>query len=1526
MSRLELIRICIASICLIGTAWADVSVVTGGGVTYQIDEKSSGGLTSPANFQQWPLLCVKSCSDCNDPCTDTDFYDANNVAPLASLNGQQLLLGQDFLGNVLVQRKIYVSGNSAENFNAFVRYLDVFTNPTDADLTITVHLGTFSGQNAQGRLLPNDARVQRSHHFADDQIDPDDRWVLMDDGSPDGGFAAVATLVWGGGGLRPYEHLQIQDAEGTQVRWAFRLTLPPNGTRSLMTIIATEDKRLDALAEIEALLRVDVVALLNGLSDQERREIANFDVDPVNAAPIADAGGRYVISEGSTVTLQGADSIDVEGAPLSFGWHLSPTEDLAAPYDGTETNLSTVFPDNGFYPIRLTVVDDLGKTDRVYAGVQVNNVAPTIDAFTTSSPIGEGDSLVVKVVASDPGQDQLTYYYDWEGNGTFGMPMPSETETIFRNDGVFPIRAMVRDDDGGITTAQAEIVVQNLPPNILQVVVPPEVGEEQVFPLTVIAQDPGNDPMRFSIDADGDGIFEMSQDGDPTFSISYPDNGFFTLTIRACDNADACQEKTATVSVGNLPPIIDSVSVTSPVDEGGMVDFVVLARDSLPDQNELSYGFDFDNDGDFLDDLVQTSPEASYRFERAGTYRIGIRVSDSDGGVSRTSVEVVVNNLNPTVELQGPQFAQEGERVTFACSATDQGSQFLAIDWDLDADGAFERPNTTQSVETTFPDEGTYIIKCRVRDGSGGVAEGTLEVLVSNVAPAVTFEVSGALIEGGEVIVRVIATDPSTDTLSYRFDFDGDSVADAPASEENIGRHTYSNEGDYQVTIWVSDGTDESRVTTNVVVLNRAPNLILVMTNEADEGDELTLRAEVTDPGNDPVRLEWDLDGDGVAELVDESPVQNGVAEQTFSLNDNGRYNLTVWAYDDEGASQLASTSITVNNVAPTLVAGYAPLPAREGEQYASVIPIFDPAGVADPLTYQLLAGPANIELDPVTGLLLWTPSYEEYLASPTLLTVRVSDGDAGVLELNLTVIVLPKDDDMDGLPDSYESRTCDENGDCLDPTDGTDAQTDLDNDGLSNLEEWAAQSNPFQYDGPSKPILLSPVDGDRVNTATPVLEVEVEPFLSDRRAWVRFELYADEALSELIASEETDLGQESIIGWSTDDVLLSEDMRYFWRARASTDLSQTDWSETFRFVVNAVNVPPPPPILLSPSDNAVLSERSPTFTAQTVVDTDGDQVRYLFRFYRPNGDIETLGYGQVDEGLTTLTQTHREGAVLLWEVIAVDEVGAQSVGGEQWDFTIDALNKAPGMPTILLPEDRALYDQNPLRVSMGENEDEDGHDFKYVLSVYGEDVNPLVVGQVDAEADGSAIFESDVRLGEDRGYNLVVYAEDELGARSESAIHQFFLSSENNPPSRPELLGPTNLAPLTTNQTILNWEQSSDPEGADVTYRVTVCTQDPADLESLESCFVKDLILLNGFDFRGESRPGTNYFWFVEAVDELGLASEPSAVWQFRVVVTETDSSGCDCQVDSQSPTSTWFLLLGFLAFTLRRRQGIHY
>ena len=84
------------------------------------------------------------------------------------------------------------------------------------------------------------------------------------------------------------------------------------------------------------------------------------------------------------------------------------------------------------------------------------------------------------------------------------------------------------------------------------------------------------------------------------------------------------------------------------------------------------------------------------------------------------------------------------------------------------------------------------------------------------------------------------------------------------------------------------------------------------------------------------------------------------------------------------------------------------------------------------------------------------------------------------------------EDDDNDGMPDDYEI----ENG--FDPLDASDAQMDADSDGVSNVDEYLAGTNPNQDDYP--PVLIVPDDIEVVSTG-PLTQVDLgEATASDAR------------------------------------------------------------------------------------------------------------------------------------------------------------------------------------------------------------------------------------------------------------------------------------------------------------------------------------------------------------------------------------------------------------------------------------------
>lgn len=96
----------------------------------------------------------------------------------------------------------------------------------------------------------------------------------------------------------------------------------------------------------------------------------------------------------------------------------------------------------------------------------------------------------------------------------------------------------------------------------------------------------------------------------------------------------ACSD--ATTPSTNTKPIISEVSAT-PQDGVAplVVTFTVQASD--PDGDDLVYNWDFDGDAQI--DIETREESVQYEFD-AGTYEVGLEVSDGNGGSAITSITV----------------------------------------------------------------------------------------------------------------------------------------------------------------------------------------------------------------------------------------------------------------------------------------------------------------------------------------------------------------------------------------------------------------------------------------------------------------------------------------------------------------------------------------------------------------------------------------------------------------------------------------------------------------------------------------------------------------------------------------------------------------------------------------------------------------------------------------------------------------------------------------------------------------------
>jgi PKD repeat protein len=351
---------------------------------------------------------------------------------------------------------------------------------------------------------------------------------------------------------------------------------------------------------------------------------------------------------------------------------------------------------------------------------------------------------------------------------------------------------------------------------------------------------------------------------------------------------------------------------------------------------------------------------------------VTLTVEDDDGGISVLTATVTVDNVVPIMEPLSTYKTDENLEITLSGRATDSGSDDLTFTWDWGdgtSDSISEYFNDGQSpdpypspeinpmdvmdmVSHTYGDNGVFTITLTVEDDDGGISKITTTVTVLNVVP--TMEPIGVYEtdENQEVILSSRATDPGSDDLTFTWNW-GDGTQDTttvyynnklssdpyPSPEINprditdLVSHTYGDNGVFIVTITVEDddgGTSE--ITTIVTVNNVAPIIEPFGPFSIDEGSPLTLDATSKDQGSDDLTFTWEFElgptikrtyyNDGFEPDPYPSPEINPVEVTdtvSHTYGDNGEYSLTLTVEDDDGGVTTHTTTITVNNVAPTI-------------------------------------------------------------------------------------------------------------------------------------------------------------------------------------------------------------------------------------------------------------------------------------------------------------------------------------------------------------------------------------------------------------------------------------------------------------------------------------------------------------------------------------------------------------------------------------------------------------------------------
>ncbi len=829
-------------------------------------------------------------------------------------------------------------------------------------------------------------------------------------------------------------------------------------------------------------------------------------IDNIQSSLLANMTGLpNVLFAGEAFTLVPIVPAALNPATTTYHWEVFAAG-ASTPLQTGDTPTFEITPTAGDGQIVLTLSDGVHTTN-LETAIVVNppNVAPTLDPIGNRS-VPEFGTLSFTASAHDPvAADVLTYSLDpgYPTGATIDPATGRFTWTAGDDPATYSITVRVHDS-GNPSLEDSEtftVTVVNVAPTISLVSNSGPVLETNPVTVTITASDLAGaaDPLTYWFDFDNNGVYEVSN-STGTAQHAFPDNGSFTVPVKVTDGDGGQAFSSTTVVVNNVPPTIGAVSNNGPVLEMSPASVTITASDIAGAADPLTYWFDFDNNGVY--EVSNSTGAALHAFPDNGSYTIPVKVTDGDGGQAFSSTTVIVNNVPPTISAvsnNGPGLEASPVTVTVTASDVAGAADPLTYWFDFNNDGVYELSNSTGVAQHVFSDNGSYTVAVKVTDGDGGQAISSTTAVVNNVPPTINaVSNSGSVFETNSVTVTVMASDVAggNDPLIYWFDFDNDGSFELSNATGSTS-HVYPDNGAFPVRVRVTDDDGGVAISSTTVVVKNLPPVISAVMNNGPVNENSPVRVTVLaqDPAGpfDPLTYWFDFDNNGSYEFS----TADNFADHVFP--DNGSYLVRVKVSDGDGAEALSSTTVVVNNVAPTISAVNINGPVNEGSSATLTVSATDVAAALDPLIYWFDFDNNGIyEVSNPTGAAAHVyPDNGSYVVG-----VKVTDGDGGQAISSTTVVVnnvapLPV---IAGPSGGVRGQTLNFPGSFFDP--GADTHTFLwqirDNSGslLKSGSGFSMDFTPTQSGDYSLTLTVTDDDGatgSATRTVT-VVAVQVEP------------------------------------------------------------------------------------------------------------------------------------------------------------------------------------------------------------------------------------------------------------------------------------------------------------------------------------------------------------------------------------------------------------------------------------------------
>jgi Bacterial Ig domain/PKD domain len=269
------------------------------------------------------------------------------------------------------------------------------------------------------------------------------------------------------------------------------------------------------------------------------------------------------------------------------------------------------------------------------------------------------------------------------------------------------------------------------------------------------------------------GAGTVTDNGDGTWSWSHTpnDDGNGTVVVQASDGIAPAVTDSFNWSAGNVAP-----NVTSPGPQN--------ASEGTPKSFNLGSFADPGNDGPWTGTVdwgdgspsEPLGPFASpgslgskiHTYADNDTYTVTVTITETGSGTPPSGSATFTANVSyvaPTVSLNGPNAADEGQTKTYTYTVTDPGNDPPTISTSCGANGV-KSNEVANSFDCTFPDgpaSSTVEVTADDGDPTNNIGTDEIAVQVANIAPTANLTGEPNVDEGSTHTYTYTVTDPGQD-------------------------------------------------------------------------------------------------------------------------------------------------------------------------------------------------------------------------------------------------------------------------------------------------------------------------------------------------------------------------------------------------------------------------------------------------------------------------------------------------------------------------------------------------------------------------------------------------------------------------------------------------------------------------------------------------------------------------------------------------------------------------------------------